>query len=128
VVAVAVYSNGVLAALFMVYIYAGLILTIVKSITGQINRDNRLIRVTNAMWRWCKWPSLVYVIAAPVLDVLSGVGDHHWWTPFLYVWNGWIWWAYRNAGDDDEWKRKAKRLAEKVKQVGTKLVVVPQGA
>lgn len=38
-----------------------------------------------------------------------------------------IWVYYRKFDDDDRWKRRAKRLAEKVEAAGHRLTVVPVG-
>lgn len=39
------------------------------------------------------------------------------------------WFLFRNSGgDDDRWKRRGRRVAEKVTQVGSRLTVVPAGA
>jgi hypothetical protein len=38
------------------------------------------------------------------------------------------WWLWRNDKDDDDrWKRRRTKLAEKVEQVGGKLTVTPVG-
>lgn len=81
----------------------------------------------NRVWKICKWPALAYVISAPVLDALQGY-PHHWWDSLLYLWNGIAWLLYRQAGDDDDFKKQAKKALEKVKQVGAKLIVVPETA
>lgn len=38
------------------------------------------------------------------------------------------WRIYRDIDDDDRWKRRKKKLADKVKAIGTRLVVVPAGS
>ena len=43
--------------------------------------------------------------------------------------NLWNWWQYKDAGDDDDrWKRRRKRLAERVSEVAGRLTVVPARA
>lgn len=38
-----------------------------------------------------------------------------------------VWLLFRNADDDDRWKRRRRRLAQKVAVRGGQLVVVPAG-
>lgn len=38
------------------------------------------------------------------------------------------WFAYKDIDDDDRWKRRRTRIAERVAQVGGRLTVVPGGA
>jgi hypothetical protein len=38
------------------------------------------------------------------------------------------WWGYKGEDDDDRWKRRAKKVADRVKVTGGKLAVVADGA
>lgn len=60
--------------------------------------------LNRAAWRdtgWQQLLDLVFIIA------------------YLY-----LWWIFRNDGDD-RWKKRRRKMLAKVKQVGRKLVVVP---
>jgi hypothetical protein len=50
--------------------------------------------------------------------------------PIVFLVDLVIWRINKNLGDDDDdpWKRRRKKLAEKVEAVGGKLTVVPAGA
>jgi hypothetical protein len=79
--------------------------------------------VFNTIWKWSKWPAFTHLFVNPVADVICG--NLRWWCPFIYAINVAVWWVLRNAGDDDWSKKVRKKLTETVKQLGTRLVVVP---
>lgn len=110
-----------LSWLFICYLFSGLFLRMAH----ELGRDRS--RVINLIWKWSKWPSLAYVVSAPLLDVLNH-NEQHWYSSLLYVWNGVVWWLYRDMGDDDDFKKLGKRIKEKVAQMGNKLVVIPAPA
>lgn len=114
--------STLLAMTFSIYIWTGLCLIIMKQFKPL--RPRGFLNVT---WKIHKWPAFLYVISAPVLDTITE-DTHHWWMSLLYVWNGYLWWYYRNAGDDDDWKKKLRELGESVKQLGHRLVIVPEAA
>lgn len=44
----------------------------------------------------------------------------------LYSRFAFLWYGFWKESDDDYWKKKRKRIAEKIKEVGGKLVVTPE--
>ncbi len=82
----------------------------------------------NRTWLWSKWPALASVLFDPLAKILF---DHQ--SPdtldiFLTAVLLYLWWRYKDSGDDDEFKKLHKRLTESVKDLGGKLVVVPHPA
>lgn len=35
------------------------------------------------------------------------------------------WWIYKDLDEDDRWKRRRKKVSEKVSRIGSRLIVVP---
>lgn len=67
------------------------------------------------------WPAIC--VQAVTDAFMTGVG----WDDLLVVgiWAG-CWWAMRNDGDDDDrWRKRRKKLAERVSIVAGRLAVVP---
>ncbi|MGW5556902.1 hypothetical protein ACWER9_06720 [Micromonospora sp. NPDC003944] len=71
-----------------------------------------------------------YLPAVVVAFVTAGMLDVGWWRWVNLGFNLWNWWSFRNFDDDDDrWKRRRKRLAERVSvSAGGRLVVVSDGA
>lgn len=55
-------------------------------------------------------------------------GEMRGWNVFFAACNVLNWYLFKDVGDDDRWKRRTKKAVEKIKQVGSRLVVVPSGA
>lgn len=67
-------------------------------------------------------------ILAPPGMLLGTVTHWHSHAPWLIVFDAlsmWNWWVYRNWPDENRWKRRGRKLRDKVAQRGGKLVVVP---
>lgn len=55
--------------------------------------------------------------------------DPGFWAYLFFAIGLYCWWACRNDEDDDDrWKRRRQKLADKVAEVGGRLQVVPAGA
>lgn len=71
----------------------------------------------------------MWLAAAPGIFVVSPVysfhADGHQWLLVFDALNAWVWWNARNWPDDNLWKRRGRRLAEKVAESAGRLVVVP---
>lgn len=70
----------------------------------------------------------LYLPAVAVAAVTAALTDYGplWSQAFMTALNIVGWWLYKNVGgDDDRWKRRRQKLAEKVEQVGGRLVVAP---
>lgn len=81
----------------------------------------------NAVWKLLKWPALAGILIQPLyaitvlsrfdsLDLISLV------VCLTY------WWLFRNAGDDEDWKRRTRTVFSRVEQRGGRLVEVAQVA
>jgi hypothetical protein len=109
--------------LWTVYVWSGLFLVIWKTLKPHKERPWLL----NTVWKWAKWPAFGWLLANPVLTIVL-VGHLAWYDDLTFLINIWIWYAYRDAGDDDLTKKMKKKAKEIVQQVGGKLVIVPQAA
>lgn len=69
---------------------------------------------------------LVLVLGNTVAWLLYG--DSHPVDYFTMAMELLIWFLMRDVDDDDRWKRRRKRLTERVAEVGGRLTVVPGGA
>ena len=57
------------------------------------------------------------------------IGDPDFWDYLFFAIALYCWWMYRSDEDDDDrWKRRKQRLADKVAEVGGRLTIVPAGA
>lgn len=110
----------ILAIMFNAFIYSAITIHAAK-------HRNRRIPLANLVWYWCKWPALAHILSTSILSVLID-GHLTWWRAGLNILNGFLWWAYRDTGDDNDHKKLRKKLKEKVTQVSGRLVVVPQPA
>lgn len=82
-----------------------------------------------ALWlrRTLKWPALLGVITFTTGGMLL---NHtffglDFWTGLLFLA---FWWRFRNYGDDEPPKTDRKRVRARIKQIGGRLVVVPEAA
>lgn len=66
-------------------------------------------------------PAHVIVVAYQIAH-----GSLDWANAVLGFGLAWVIWQFKD--DDDRWKRRRKKLAEKVEQVGGKLTVIPVGS
>lgn len=103
---------------YNVYIFSAIALAVCKII------GHERWPWANLLWYWCKWPALAYLITDPVFDILLD-GELSWFSALLDAFSIWVWWSYRNHGDDDDYKKLKKKLKESVKAINGKLVVVP---
>ena len=110
-----------LVGLYNVYIFAGLALML-RRVWGQPRWP-----LANLLWYWAKWPALVSVFFSPI-STLMVKGKLGFWDFFNVALCFYIWWTYRDYGDDDDHKKLKKKLKDKVHAVGGKLVVVPEPA
>lgn len=107
---------------YFAYTWSGMFILLLRSFGIA-----RGIKVFNTIWKWSKYPALVACFANPAADVLTG-GKLDVWDYLAFLLNIFIWWYYRNMGDDD-WTKKAKeKLTEVVREIQGKLVLVPQAA
>lgn len=92
--------------------------------------DDKAVALAYEIWAELKYLALVSFLTAPYLSLLhrpqrNGIM----WAAFGTVLNGAMWWLYRDEGDDDDrWKRRRRKLAQKIAEVGGKLAVVPSNA
>jgi Flp pilus assembly protein TadB len=70
-----------------------------------------------------------FTLAAVIGQHLGDVAlAHDPWNVMRLFWTGvnlLIWWLFRNR-HDDRWNKRRRKLAEKVQQIGGKLVITPQ--
>lgn len=107
-----------LLSCWFTYIFSGVFLKTAAPLHG--HRE-----VVNAIWALTKWPALVSIGGMPACEMLMSHKNLHWWDVIFAGLSVWIWWSYRNSGDDDQFKKTKKRALERVSEVGGKLVVVP---
>lgn len=119
------FITRALSVLSMVYTVSGLNLLSGKK-AGRC-MDDWDMSLSNYLWIWLKYPALVYVVLFPVSEILSN-GHLVFWDYLIIAGNLVIWLWVKDAGDDDWKKRLKKRLTETVKTLGSRLIVVPQGA
>lgn len=76
------------------------------------------------LWLITKWPALAGLITVWVQTALEpGVNAG---INALALGGGvWVWWCYRNSGDDDFKRRLKRKAAQRVKALAGRLVVVP---
>lgn len=74
------------------------------------------------------WPAVIVMIAGDVYphSFITYVLNWVHWLNLVTFWIAWI--ACKDVDDDDRWKRRRRKLAEAVKSIGSKLVVVPAPA
>jgi heme/copper-type cytochrome/quinol oxidase subunit 2 len=117
---------------FTLYIFSAVFLVLGKTFgklrtaTGKQKRAP-MHRCANFVWWLTKWPALVDLILEPFFHIaLSEKMDVWFWV--FEVMGFYNWWVYRDAGDDDDYKKLKKKLKENVKVLKGKLVVVPEPA
>src|SRR5690348_14297918 len=66
--------------------------------------------------------SLVILAAMRVPQLM--LDRAHWWTYLLIGVDLLAWWLYRKNDDDDRWKKRRQKLADKVAEIGGRLQVV----
>lgn len=79
---------------------------------------------------WIRYELDYLVPVAITLNALfdpHGRPQHHWWTALMIAWQMFCWWLLRRGDrdDDDRWKRRGRRLRERVAAVRGRLVVQP---
>ncbi len=82
----------------------------------------------NVCWYLSKWPALGGVIHVLTYSIIV---EHRAPTPLewaCFLFALWVWWKGRNDGDDSDVKRLKRRATESVKDIGGRLVVVPEPA
>jgi hypothetical protein len=86
----------------------------------------RARQLANDLWNELKYVYLIESVVGPFLDnVQFGKPATVWDYIGVLVGVGlWFYWR-RYFKDDDRWQRRKRKLAEKVEQVGGRLVVVP---
>jgi hypothetical protein len=120
--------DGIVYGFFIAYIISGVIIVISKPLGGARFTKSSLGRSINLMWLVSKWPALVYLILDPFAHWACGMRMDGWYWLFELI-NIYNWYWYRNIGDDDDfWKKKLKKLSEKIAQIGSKLVTLPEPA
>lgn len=85
------------------------------------------LRWPNTLWKWTKWPTIVGIYSQPVISVLLN-GKLGWVDLFAFVMGIFAWHINKDLGDDDDFKRKFKKVKEKIVEQAGKLVVVPEPA
>jgi hypothetical protein len=109
--------DGVLSGLYLVYLWSGMALMFRKTMGAP------RWPLANLTWYWSKWPAFVSIYFSPVATFLIKE-ELSWWTLFSVVFNTCVWWFYKDLGDDDDHKKLKKKVKEKVRAVGGKLVVI----
>lgn len=103
---------------WLCYLWSSLFLLVVHTW-----RPGVRMRALNLIWQWSKWPAFASLFVMPVAEIVF-LGQPNMWDYATWLMNGWLWWAYRNSGDDDLDKKLKKKLDEVVERVEGKLVVV----
>lgn len=120
--------DGIVYGFFIAYILGGVTIVISKPCGGARFTRSFFGRSINLMWLVSKWPALVYLILDPFAHWACDMRMDGWYWLFELL-NIFNWYWYRNVGDDDDfWKKKLKKLSEKVAQIGSKLVTLPEPA
>lgn len=90
--------------------------------------DTHKLPVFSIIWSITKWPAL----AQPIFNIAGQIFlDHEAPSTFdilFFLFQIWIWWRNRNSGDDDDVRKLRERMTESVKEMGGKLVIVPNTA
>lgn len=115
-------ASMVLSVSSTVYLVSGLVLT------GGKRHLRPVPRIWNHLWRWTKWPALVAVLTDIPVKVITGSSPINPVDYLALLIGLYLWWRYRNAGDDDPWDKLKDAIKEKVAEIHGKLVVVPAGA
>jgi hypothetical protein len=120
--------DTVLDGFDLAFCFTGIIIVSAKFVAGNAFRKTTVGRAVNLVWYLSKWPALAFIIFDPFAHWACGMkmDGLYWLIEALTIYN---WWWYRNVGDDDDfWKKKLKKAMEKIAQIGSKLVAVPEPA
>lgn len=120
-------ANDVLGCSFNVFLVSGFLLKMVRFQLVSQSKADRVRRTLNTLWLITKYLAFAYVCLGPAMWLTLN-GKLNWWDGAAEALNVWLWWAYKDMGDDDWKKRLKKRLTEAVRAIHGRLVVVPQGA
>ncbi|MCX5066953.1 hypothetical protein OOJ91_13960 [Micromonospora lupini] len=112
--------NSLATGVILAWVFSGLVLSIAKLLQrGAPSLARNLFHELRPFY-------LPAVVVAFVASGMLGVGWVRWLNLALNLWS---WWVFRDLDDDDDrWKRRRKRLVERVSVVDGQLRVVPGGA
>lgn len=69
-------------------------------------------------------PFYLLAVLVSIADLALN-GEMLGWNTVFCALNLACWWIYKDADDDDRWKRRRRKVAEKVARLGGRLTVVP---
>ena len=105
------------------------IITSAWVVSGMFFSLGKMLRVNlRQRFVWHVWAELrpLYLPAVAILvthDVMTG--NMLGWRAFVDACHIINWFYFRNVDEDDRWKRRRRKLAEKIEQRGGRLVAVP---
>lgn len=91
--------------------------------TFGVDRDAPGRRFARAIWAELR---PFYLLAATI--VIAGhvmAGEMMGWNALFDAMKIWVWFQLKDVDEDDRWKRRKRKLAEKIGQRGGRLVVIP---
>ncbi len=99
------------------------LLVVVWARRGTIPRD-AAYQLALDFWGEAKYACLSAQLAGPVLDAMIHGRDVNTADTFYAALGAAMWYmVYRIIGDDDRWAKRRKKLAEKIKRLGSRLIV-----
>lgn len=101
-----------------VWVYTGIIILVSVHIVK--------IRIPSAI-RWLFHELKPFYLPAVGVEIIDSAlhGEVHGWNIIWLTIAIATWWFYKDLDEDDRWKKRRKKLSEKISRVGSKLVVVP---
>lgn len=102
----------------VLWVYNGLIL---KMWFGR--RDHPFLKTPRWVWAELR-PFYLPAVVVHIVN-LSMLGQVLGWNSFFIACTVLNWWLLKDADDDDRWKRRKRKLAEKIERQGARLVAVP---
>lgn len=105
------------------YTWSGVFIVTAKYMGKRLPRHSWF----NGIWRWTKWPALAYTLGDIPGQII--MGEPITWVDYLALLiNMYVWYIYRDVGDDDPMDKLKDKIKEKVEEVNGRLVLVPVGS
>jgi hypothetical protein len=92
---------------------------------ARLTKPSANVRVAATIAAELKPFAIVALVVAHIANVALSGDPFNWVRNFFFILNVIVW--FRDKGDDDRWKRRRKRLSEKVTVTNGQLKVVPAG-